>query len=157
MKFFILRHGDAEIRSETGKDFDRKLSTHGQRQANVVKTKLSFLNSDEPFTVFCSTAKRTEETYFIVSTVLKTSQLEFVDKLYLAPLKDLIEFFRAIHPKTKKVLLVGHNEGISEFASYLLDKEIVFPTAGLLEINFPIIDEWKYIGRGTGAEANRFF
>mgnify|MGYP001302763713 CR=1 FL=1 len=157
MKLYMLRHGDAEIRSLTGKDFDRRLSENGRRQANIVKTKLQLITENEPFTVYCSTAKRAEETYFIASLALKVKSLEFSDKLYLALLEGLIEFFRNIEPVTQSVLLVGHNEGISQFASYLLDEELVFPTAGLLEVSFPIIDEWKYIGRGTGAEVNRFF
>lgn len=157
MKLFLLRHGDASFHTPSGKDKDRRLSELGKDQIIRLRLFLEMNPIDGPVTTFCSSAIRTQETLHLLKESLVVEESFLVDELYLASSSTLMDYFKEINVKTENVLLIGHNPGISDFASYLTDKEIGFPTAGWIEINFPVIDKWEYLGNGVGGEHIRFF
>lgn len=157
MKLYLMRHGDAENRSKTGKDFDRDLSTKGRSQVRNTNSFLGIIAKDITFTVYCSGAKRTRETWKVLSEGLAVNELYFEDAIYHSNQKDLYAFLRGIEPTAEHVLLIGHNNAISYFASDLIGEHLIFPTSGLLEVSFPIIEEWKHIGRETGVVSRRSF
>ena len=157
MKLYLLRHGDAEIESSTGKDFDRGLTELGRNQVERVKKRLMNDAKDVEFTVFCSSAKRTRETWKIIAPVVKSEELEFLDNLYLAERVQLLNFIWNVNHPTNDILIVGHNCGISDLASYLLDESIHMPTSGLLVIDFPDVENLSGTGLGMGAKFSKCF
>ena len=157
MKIYLLRHGEATHSSSSGKDFDRPLSAYGKQQIGAVEDFLVKEAKGIELSIYCSNALRTKETLRILYASLKIKKSNFFDELYHADFEFLIRFLKKISPSEENVLLVGHNNGISDLASYLLDKRIGLPTGGLLKINFELIDNWKEIGRGTGEEKERFY
>jgi phosphohistidine phosphatase len=157
MRLYLLRHGHAENKSSTGKDFDRGLSEKGKKQVERVKNRFLQEFKDVEFTVFCSSAKRTRETWRIIAPVVKSEELEFLDDLYLADRAHLLNFLWNVNHPTNDILLIGHNEGISELASYLLDDRYLLPTSGLLVIEFPDAEDLSETGLGTGEKLSKCF
>ena len=150
MRLYLLRHGEAEHKSPTGSDFDKRLTELGVEQVERVKKRLLNDAKDIEFSVFCSSAARTKETWQIISSSITVKSIEFLDDLYLADHTHLLNFLWNNPNQTNSVLLIGHNNGLSDLASYLLDERIVLPTSGLLVIDFPDAKKLSDIGLGTG-------
>lgn len=157
MRLYIMRHGDAENRSKTGKDFDRNLSEKGREQVRTANNFLRVIAKDVVFTVYCSGAKRTKETWKVLSEGISVETLDFKDEIYHSTKEDLYKILRNVAPEVEHLLLIGHNNTISYFVSDLVGEDLIFPTSGLVEVTFPIIEEWKYLGKDTGAIGNRNF
>src|SRR5690554_2539227 len=121
MKLYILRHGEAEKKSSTGKDFDKSLTEKGKEQVERVKRRLMKTADDVDFSVYCSTAQRTKETWQILAPVVSVNDIQFLDELYLADHNHLLNFLWNVNPSTEDVLLIGHNNGLSDLVSYFLD------------------------------------
>ncbi|PKR81009.1 hypothetical protein CW751_07535 [Brumimicrobium salinarum] len=157
MKLYLLRHGEAYDSSSTGKDFDRELTDHGVEQVNQIKKRLENEASEAEFCVFCSSASRTKQTYEIIAPSLSISSISFLKEMYLADHTYMLNFLWNNEHQDDTVLLIGHNNGLSDLASYLLDQKIVLPTSGLLIIDFPELKNLSDIGLGTGVEVSKCF
>jgi len=157
MRLYLLRHGDAEKVSEEGKDFDRGLTELGKKQIERVKKRIENDFSNHEFTVFCSSSQRTRETWEIIAPVVEVEELEFLDDLYLAERTKLLNFIWNVNHPTDDVLIVGHNKGISDLASYLLDERIILPTSGFLVIDFPDAEDLSETGIGLGVKLSKCF
>lgn len=153
MKLYLLRHGDALIRSETGRDFDRKLSPQGIEQAKWISDQLNIIIPNTSISFFCSAAKRTRETAHYALSSLK-GKVQFFDELYHASYLQILSFLQSQTPMEDYLLLIGHNNGISDLATYLIGERIVLPTCGLVCITFPDVDA---ISKGMGAKEAIFF
>jgi phosphohistidine phosphatase SixA len=70
----------------------------------------------------------------------------YIDNLYLADLSQWKQVLE-LHGK-QDTLFIGHNEGISETVSWLTDREIILPTAGLVTVEF-LGTDLKFLGPGT--------
>lgn len=127
MKIHLLRHAKTAQFSSTGKDFDRKLADKGLRQCQ--KLKAYWATFDFSNTLFLvSTAKRTQQTFQESFSDLHASSL---DTLYLASAQELLTVLNT--QKTHKdIFIIGHNEGISELASYISGQDIHMKTAQYL-------------------------
>lgn len=157
MKLYLLRHGDAEKESKAGKDFDRGLTELGRKQVERVRNRLENDCNAVEFTVFCSAAKRTMETWQLIAPALEVEELEFLDDLYLAERTKLLNFIWNVNHPTDDVLIIGHNKGISDLASYLLDERIDLPTSGLLVIDFPDAKNLSETSLGGGVKLKKCF
>jgi phosphohistidine phosphatase len=153
MKIHLLRHAKTEQLSTSGKDFDRKLKDRGVLQS---KEMAQFLSSNDihGLETWCSTAKRTRQTLTYLSDTLKPSKLEFMDDLYLCEqetfLKKLWDLNRA-----NDLFIIGHNDGLSDLASYFADEMIHLSTCEYICFSFSA-DSWAELSRGTGIIVNRF-
>jgi len=147
MKLHLVRHAKTEPNSSTGKDFDRKLMPKGIIQSNVLGT---YLN-DKEFKIshtYCSTALRTKETFAILTNFFDTGNVVFLDDLYLADREVYLKMIWKLK-HSKDILVIGHNEGISEFAAYLSDTEVLMKTCEYMCIEFKA-SKWSEVSRGTG-------
>jgi phosphohistidine phosphatase len=157
MRLYLLRHGEAEHKSSTGNDFDRSLREEGKIQIERIKNRLISDASGIEFSVFCSNAARTRETWDLISSSVEVADVEFLDDLYLADHTFLLNFLWNNPNQTNSILLIGHNNGLSDLASYLLDERIILPTSGLLIIDFPEAKKLSDIGLGTGVKVSKCF
>lgn len=134
MKLHLLRHAKTEKISSSGKDFDRKLMDKGIRQSVEM---LKFLKSQsfENTNLFCSSAERTKETFDLVCSKLNLNSVSFHHELYLARLEDLLQFIWNLKSE-KDIFIIGHNEGLSELASYLSGSNIQLKTCGYFQLKF---------------------
>lgn len=153
MKLHLVRHAKTELKGSNSSDFERKLLPKGIVQANVLAYHMSQIKPKIDFT-FCSDAFRTKETLQILNHLNDLGKIAFQHELYLSDremyLKKIWEM-----KQNKNILMVGHNEGISEFASYLVEDDIEMKTCEYLEIEFTM-DKWAEVSRGTGIIKSRF-
>ena len=134
MKLHLLRHAKTEKFSSSNKDFDRKLMGKGIRQSSEM---VKFLESKsfENTNLYYSAAQRTIETYELVCSKLKLNHVSFHQELYLAGLEDLLQFTWNLKSKND-IFIIGHNEGLSELASYLSGSNIQLKTCGYIQLEF---------------------
>lgn len=134
MKLYLIRHAKTEKIAVSGNDFDRELAEKGRLQAeklNDVITKFDFKNVD----VWCSDAQRTKQTLSFIDTHFPSTNIEFKNELYLAPSAEIKKLIWNTE-SDKDLLIIGHNEGISDIASYFLGEEIHLKTSTLIQITF---------------------
>ena len=153
----LLRHAKSSWDNPGGRDFDRPLAPRGRRSAPLI----GFHLRDRqllPDLVLCSTARRARETYDLVVAAVGGAEIQFEQALYLAAPATLLRLVQAVPPSVERLLVVGHNPGMEQFAMQLagggdvaaLDRlRAKFPTAGLAIVTFPV-DSWTEIAPGTG-------
>ena len=128
----LIRHAKTEISSNSGRDFDRRLAPKGHQQC-VELQKIVQTNISSKINIFCSSAIRTKETAAIICD--EGHSIDYFESLYLSDLSGLLDFIWKQESDTD-VLIIGHNSGISELASYVTGKQIVMRTSGFLSIDF---------------------
>ena len=129
MRFYFLRHAKTEKFSRTGKDFDRSLAPKGIEQATLLMQHMAEFPIQ---TVHCSTAVRTMETLNLLN--LKKPKIVFADSLYLASRDAWISYLT--EHISDQALFVGHNEGLSEIVSWLVNQDIHLQTGALVTLDF---------------------
>lgn len=147
MKLHLLRHAKTNQKSPSGKDFDRDLLPKGIKQAAMMaaylEKELHFSNID----IYCSSSKRTSQTLDLLSRKLKIKAKDYSRDLYLANHMELFSYL--IQQKSKKdVMLIGHNNGISDLATYFTDQLVSLQTCGFVTLEFDT-DNWQEISGGT--------
>lgn len=147
MKLHLIRHAKTDQMSESGKDFDRKLLPKGIIQANVLGYYLHEQNWSSAI-VFCSTAERTKETLTVLTNLVFMGKTILSDELYLCDREMYLKIIWNLR-HGKDLVFIGHNDGISQIASYLLEKDITLKTSGYMCIEFTA-KNWSEVSRGTG-------
>lgn len=153
MKIHLLRHAKTEQLSSSGKDFDRKLKDRGILQS---KELAQFLISNQihELETWCSTAKRTRQTLTHLTASLKPSKLEFMDDLYLCEQETFLKKLWDLN-RENDLFIIGHNDGLSDLASYFADEMIHLSTCEYICFSFSA-DSWAELSRGTGTIVSRF-
>lgn len=141
---FLLRHSDA-VNSDYFSDFERRLTETGTQRA--IHLGATVKNNDLDY-ILCSPAKRTKET--LAALNFENVPVLEIPSLYLANLQDIKDELIKISNSIDSLLLIGHNNGISELASYLLGENILLSTCQFVEIQLQIID-WNHIGCSIGS------
>lgn len=152
MKLHLLRHAKTDQSSPTGKDFDRKLLPRGIAQCADLRNALPKEIADVQ--VWCSGSARTRETYELIAHGGKLKDAQFRDDLYLASRSELFDIIEK-HSGTQDLLIIGHNFGISDLATYLLDERIELRTAGYICISFES-NSWSEISIGLGTKYSEY-
>lgn len=153
MKIHLVRHAKTDPNSLSGKDFDRKLLTKGIAQANVLAY-FFHENKIRPGFTFCSEAIRTKETLDILSFTNDLGKISVLNELYLADRETYLKLIWE-QKHTKDLLIVGHNDGISSLASYLIEDTCFLKTCGYVCLDFSA-KSWEEVSRGTGTLKEEF-
>ena len=150
----LMRHGEAEAGTKSGKDIDRPLSEKGRLDAKTIGTILPDYISG-PLTIICSPAQRTRQT--LDALCLKSSiSLKIIDKLYYGNLGDYISLIATSSQAGVPLLVIGHNPAISQVVTKLNNN--CFPVASLPHFlqpanlalfDFPIAKNRISIGKGN--------
>jgi len=140
----LLRHAKSDWPDLP--DRDRPLAKRGRRDAPVVGRWLHD-HGYRPEIVICSAAVRTRETWDLVAPELGGSPaVTFEPRAYAASALTLLYLVRELPASCHAALLIGHNPGVSELASTLIETNgddkpgspgLRFPTAavGILEFS----------------------
>ena len=153
MTIHFLRHAKTNQNSPTGRDYDRELLPRGCEQLIELKAKIA----TQPLSisrVFCSSAQRTRQTFTQIAEFFPDATISFHDELYLATKADLLNFITQ-QKSSEEFLIIGHNEGLSEFVSYITDTDIHLKTCGYIQISFPF-NHAGYLSGGTGSVVETF-
>jgi phosphohistidine phosphatase len=152
MKLHLLRHGKTQRQSTTGRDFDRELNQKGIVQCEMLTE--YFKKIDLNCEVWCSTAKRTRQTYSNVNKDKRFEKVTMLEDFYLCSRDTML---RALWDRSGNddLLIVGHNYGISDLATYLTDVRIELRTGGYICIEFDDF-RWEELSRGLGTIADQY-
>lgn len=151
---YLLRHAKSSWKDEGVEDIERPLKKRGHFQADLMSDHLSSLIPPPQF-VLCSPADRARKTldYFLEVWPMKKSSIFFAEELYLAQPKTLFKAVKAIKPSSDIAMIVGHNPGLTDFASKLLTSENedidTFRTCTFVQIDFDV-KNWNEIKKNTG-------
>ena len=150
LTLILTRHAKSSWGNPLSGDHERPLNKRGRNAAPVIAAWLR-TNGWLPDEVISSTATRTRETWDRMG--LSADKICFHRSLYLAEPEDmLIELSGATE---SKVMMLGHNPGIAEFASRLIrtapdhDRFHDYPTCSTTVIRFGISD-WADIDWHSG-------
>jgi phosphohistidine phosphatase len=151
MKIHLLRHAKTNQYSETGRDLDRNLLEKGIKQSRILA---EFIHGMENIEIHCSSSKRTRQTFEHIFKDKQFASIHFSEELYLCSSKQLLTYVTNL--KTKKdILIIGHNDGISDFASYISNQDIYFKTAGYYCFEAQI-QSWMELSQGTAKLIDAF-
>lgn len=150
----LIRHAKSVINSNSGKDIDRKLDPKGLRQIQNLNDylKKSKIQVSE---TYVSSAKRTRETYKGIKEI-ETGKVFFRSDLYLASQKEMHQLITGLNDNNKSVMIIGHNGGISELASFYVGDLIQLPTCAYMHIEFDL-DSWELVSSETGRLVDHYF
>jgi phosphohistidine phosphatase len=153
MQLHLLRHAKTNQISPTGKDFDRELLPRGYEQIAELKQYLEG-SPIAPKHILCSTAMRTRQTLAALQALWPAAAVQYIDELYLASKHEILDAICALN-SPDDVLVVGHNEGLSELTIYLSDQAIWHKTCGLASLTFPF-ESSALVSKETGVIVGRF-
>jgi phosphohistidine phosphatase len=157
-RLFVLRHGKSDWPAGVA-DHDRPLAKRGIRDSAAAGRWLA-AQADVPDVVWCSTARRTRQTWQHLADELPEGgsgcDVRFDDDVYAAAVEDLLDVLHRTPRGTARVLLVGHNPGVQDLTLLLAAggsddaralAETKFPTSGLavLDLGSP----WDQLGAGS--------
>lgn len=147
MILHILRHAKTNQLSPSGRDFDRELLPRGYEQLREFRASYGAkaISIDH---IYCSSAKRTRQTLNEIADLFPAATVSFHDELYLASASELLSFLTSKN-STQTMLLIGHNEGLSDLATYLTGSVIHLKTCGYVQLSFPF-DHSGFISASTG-------
>jgi phosphohistidine phosphatase len=148
MKLHLLRHAKTNPHSPTGLDFDRELLPRGYEQITELKTFLK-AHPIDPKIILCSSAKRTCQTLSEIQDFWPSASIRFIDDLYLASKQEILSEICALQT-SDEILVVGHNEGLSELAMNLGRPRHLLKTCGFISMEFPF-ETSAYISQDTGS------
>jgi phosphohistidine phosphatase len=158
-RLYLLRHAKSDWADPDRVDADRPLSPRGRRAAPTLGR---YMRREGliPALVLASTARRTEETWDLLSETLKGDiPVETSHKLYLASPARLLKTIRGVDDRIASVVIVGHNPGIQALALELAGSgdatardriTTKYPTGGLAVFDFAV-DHWADVAAGGGA------
>ncbi len=149
----VLRHAKTSQLSPTGLDYDRPLLPRGNAQTAELAHRFASQNVhiDE---VWISTAKRTMQTFRRIKDKLSYDRAIEVPELYLAEQSELLDKLWKCHHR-ESLLLIGHNYGISDLVSYLLDEAIELRTCEYIHLTMDL-DEWSMASKGLASIEERY-
>jgi phosphohistidine phosphatase len=147
LTLMLLRHAKAETGRANLADKDRSLAERGRADAALMGERL-VRDGLVPDRVLCSTARRTRETWALVSAELgAVVPVDFEPAIYEATTARLLTVIRRAPATAKRLLVVGHNPGLEDLindfvreaetgaAARLAEK---YPTSGLAVLELPI-------------------
>jgi phosphohistidine phosphatase len=146
IKLMLLRHAKTENQSKTGLDFDRQLAPKGQGQSKSMATHLTNIEFTDTV-VFCSDAKRTVQTFEYLRAQNDIPSYILMHDLYLANRETLLNQL-CKQTGDFSILLIGHNDGLSDLASYLTDDYIHLKTCTLLTLDVHA-EDWSELTQGS--------
>ena len=137
-ELFILRHAKSSWDDPSLSDFDRPLNRRGKEDAPKMGERLAKMGI-RPDLIVASPAKRAKKTAKIVAEKLGYDESKIVWErgIYEASPQTLLYLVCQLPESAKRVMIVGHNPGLTMLANVLGDVTIDnIPTAGVVGIAF---------------------
>jgi len=151
----LIRHCQASPDSPTNSDFDRPLTAHGLKQAEILGQHIGGLelNLDA---IYMSPSRRTlQTTKGIIDQLDYEPRLMDAEEIYEATDNVLRAVVHRFDPNFDQVALVAHNPAISLLANYLSEDFRQFTPGAMSWLSFEV-DDWAALGRGTGVNKDFF-
>jgi phosphohistidine phosphatase len=154
-RLLLLRHAKSSWDEPDLTDRERPLAPRGRRDAAALGARLARrrLSIDR---VLCSPSRRTRETLALLA-LDPALPVSFAEPLYLASARTLLTRLRRIPPRTRTLLLIGHDPGLEHLARTLAEQgrkralqrlALGFKTGSLAELRISE-DGWRALSPGT--------
>ncbi len=132
----LLRHAKSDWSGDET-DIARPLASRGRRQAPDAGRWLAS-NFGGVDLAIVSPAKRARSTWDLVAAELDVLPRRRIDdRVYTASGQELLAVVRELSDNVGTVVLVGHNPGIEDLASFLTGESVAMPTSALAVITVP--------------------
>ncbi len=148
---YLIRHAKSSWEDPTRDDFDRPLNKRGKRDAPIMGNRLRD-NGADPDLVISSPAKRAVLTARTIAKAVgyEAGRIETDEAIYGGGASRLLGLIRRIDDANHRVMLFGHNPGLTWLAVDLTDARIDnMPTCAVLCIRFDVAS-WGEIKKGAG-------
>ena len=150
LTLYVLRHAKAESAPPSGGgDHERALRRRGRRAAQAVGRFLARLG-ETPELVLSSTAVRARETAeFAARSGGWSAPIELRRPIYEATTERLLGEVASCEGEPQRVVLVGHQPGLSLLIAELVGSEPDFPTGALAKIELDCA-RWSEVRARSG-------
>lgn len=135
---FVLRHAKSSWADEYTDDWERPLTSRGERDAKHVGRVLRERKL-VPDLIVSSDAVRAESTARRVAAEASYGdKVVLSSRLYHARPDVIIEVLKDAPDTARRVMIVAHNPGLEDLVEQLTGEQIDLPTAALVHIELPI-------------------
>ncbi|PRD52678.1 SixA phosphatase family protein [Sphingobacterium gobiense] len=155
---YIVRHAKAELPTFSKDDFHRDLTPRGIHRAEDIakKLKMHLPTIDEKTLVISSTANRAMQTAKIFCNILgyPVERIVWEPKVYEAHHLFLMKRLNDIPASYVRVLLFGHNPGISDLVGYATDQLINLKTSHIAYLELEEEMDYSLLSANTASLKN---
>ena len=147
---YIMRHAKSSWKFEELSDHDRPLNKRGRTDAPLMGQELA-ANNVKLQLILSSPAVRAITTATLVARELDydADDIAIEDRMYGASAAELLEIAHEAPDQVDCMLMVGHNDALSEFANMLSPKQLSsMPTAGVVALRFDC-EKWRDVSRSN--------
>ena len=147
----LVRHAKSSWKDDDLSDFDRPLNDRGLKNAPQMGHRLANANYDVE-QIISSPAVRAITTATIIASEIGISAQQIVKnaEIYEASLNALISIVTSLDDNFSRVMLVGHNPGLTVLCNFLSNARIDnMPTCSIAQIKFDV-DTWNSITEHSG-------
>ncbi len=156
-RLILVRHAKSDWSHEDLNDHDRPLNARGRAAAPLLGGELA-RRGLVPDQVFCSSAKRTQETWAGLSRELDgAATAEILTSLYHAPPETMLAVLKGATGNV--VAMIAHNPGIGALAHKLLAAGPAHPKFGIYPTGATLIadlESWADLEYGRARLADFF-
>jgi len=148
---YITRHAKSSWNDPRIDDFDRVLNERGQRDAPFMAKTFGARGEGVDLLVSSPAARaKTTATFFHDMSGLELPPIQEIPAIYLASLHTLLSVVNRLPDSAARIMLFGHNPGLSELTAYLTNSAIgELPTCATVRIDLPV-DHWSEVSGGLG-------
>jgi phosphohistidine phosphatase len=153
----ICRHAESNDPYPFQPDFERELTKNGIHQANITGQWIRD-NFQKVDVLLSSPARRASATARQIASrlYLDAEDITYDPELYNARESVLMNALGRLPATAERVVLVGHNPGITRLARTLSEQQVAYlEPAAVLAISLEL-NEWEEIHFSTGKIANKF-
>jgi phosphohistidine phosphatase len=146
---YLLRHAKSSWKDADLSDIDRPLNKRGKINAPEMGKHFKRLKI-KPDLIVSSPAKRAFNTATIVAKEMgyEEKNIKIDMALYGANIEQLLNTITNLEPSLDRVMLVGHNPGLTQLANFLGGENIEnLPTCGLIRLDQEI-KKWSSFKSG---------
>jgi phosphohistidine phosphatase len=155
LRLTLVRHAKTEPARPGQEDWDRVLEPRGQRDAPEMARRLKQIGPKVD-RILSSPAVRAITTATIMTRELGVSaqKVQQDERLYLASPKDMLAVIRELGERSRHLMVVGHNPGMTEFADRISSERGVdnMPTCAVYTLQFEIA-AWSELEWESGIDA----
>ncbi|MFZ4261738.1 SixA phosphatase family protein [Sphingobacterium sp. HJSM2_6] len=149
---YLIRHAKAEEHALTKSDFNRNLIPKGKERAKTIAKELAgTFNIDNNTYVLSSSAHRALQTAEIFCEALQfpLSKIQVTDHIYEAHFTAILKEINTVSKEYDKVLVFGHNPGLSNLINYLSHAELELATSHVAILQLEPGIEFSILSGGT--------
>jgi phosphohistidine phosphatase len=150
-RLVLMRHAKSSWVQTDLPDFDRPLNSRGKHDAPLMAKRLREL-LEKPDLILTSPAERAVKTVRAIAAEVGFNKKDIVKNsdIYLADSVELLKVLQGIDDSIARVLLCGHNPGLTNLCNFLANVQIEnIPTCGVVCLSLAA-DSWADLKQGCG-------